>query len=296
MANDSTAGRTPVTNLRGVLIVGSAVLIFTLLLIIPVIAVYAEAFSQGWATLWAKLNHRHTIHSIQLTLQVVAWTVPLNLIFGFAAAWVVTHFRFPGRGLLVTLIDVPFTVSTVVAGLMVVILFGPVGWFGPFLIERGIRVLHGLPSIVMVTVFVTMPIIAREIMPVMQSRGASAEYAALTLGAHPWQIWTRVTFPAVRTAVIAGTILCIARAMGEFGAVAVVSGNVRGRTQTMSLQVDGLYNDYDFVGAFGLAALMASIGLLSLAFSGGAKGVASLRKRMRPQEDEANTHLRGATR
>lgn len=296
MASGGNAQRDPVRSFQAFAIVGSAVTIFTLLLIIPVVAVYVEALSQGWEVLWAKLNHRHTIHAMKLTLEVVAWTVPLNLIFGFAAAWVVTHFRFPGRGLLVTLIDVPFTVSTVVAGLMIVILFGPSGWFGPYLIERGIRVLHGTPAIVMATVFVTMPIIAREIMPVMQARGASAEYAALTLGANPWQIWTRVTFPAVRTAVIAGTILCIARSMGEFGAVAVVSGNVRGRTQTMSLQVDGLYNDYDFVGAFGLAALMASIGLLSLAFSGGAKGVASLRKRMRPQEDEENTHLRGATK
>ena len=290
----SDAMRQPASGFTAWLLVVGALFFFTLILVVPVAAVYVEALSQGWGALWTRLSHPHTVHALQLTLYVVAWTVPLNLVFGFAAAWVVTHFRFPGRGLLVTLIDVPFTVSTVVAGLMVVILFGPSGWFGPWLIERGVRVLHGPIAIVMVTVFVTMPIIAREIMPAMQARGASAEYAALTLGASPWQVWWHVTIPSVRTAVVAGTILCIARAMGDYGAVAVVSGNIRGRTQTMSLQVDGLYNDYDFVGAFGVASLMASIGLLSLAFSGGAKGVASLRKRMRPQEDEENTHLRGA--
>lgn len=284
--------RMPVRGLLAWGIVGGALSLFTLILIVPVIAVFIEAFSQGTGVLWEKLTHRHTVHAMMLTLQVVAWALPINLVFGIAAAWVVTHFRFPGRALLVTLIDVPFTVSTVVAGLMVVLLFGANGWFGPWLASRGIQVLYGLPAIVMVTVFVTLPIVAREVMVVMQAKGASEEYAALTLGARPWQVWWRVSWPAARAAIFAGAILCVARAMGEFGAVAVVSGNIRGRTQTMSLQVDGLYNDYDFVGAFGLAALMASIGLLSLAFSGGSRGVASLRKRMRPREDDENSHLR----
>lgn len=255
-----------------------AAVLFSLLFVLPLTVVFGEAFREGPAALWARLTHPHTLHSMQLTAKIVVWAVPLNVIFGLSAAWAVTQYRFSGRGLVMALIDVPLTVSTVVAGLMLVTLFGRQGFFGAWLASHDLQIMHALPGLVLVTVFVTMPIIARELMPVLQARGVEQEYAALTLGAGRFHTWWHITLPAIRSSLLAGVILCVSRAAGEYGGVAVVSGNVRGRTQTMSLQVDALYNDYDFVGAFGVAAVLASVALVSLAVSGGARGVSSARR------------------
>ena len=272
-------------------LVALAALLFALVVLLPVVAVFTEALRDGAAGYRTVFTHPHTVHALRLTGLIVAVVVPLNVAFGFAAAWLVTHFRFPGRGLLVTLIDLPFTVSPVVAGLMLVLLFGPDGWFGPWLGERGVAILFAPPGLILATMFVCVPIVARELMPAMQARGHSEELAALTLGASPLQMWWRVTVPGLRHALFAGTVLCLARAAGEYGAVAVVSGHVRGRTNTLSLHVDALYNDYQFVGAFAVASLLACVALLSLASSGGEHGVGSMGRRVAPDDELLNTHL-----
>lgn len=251
------AERKKVRNARAALLLVTALTCFGILVLLPLALVFTEAFRDGAGALWSRLQHPHTRHAMVLTAKVVAVAVPLNLVFGLAAAWGVTQYRFWGRGLMMALIDVPLTVSTVVAGLMLVTLVGPQSPLGGWLAAHDLRVLHAYPSLVLVTVFVTMPLIARELMPTLQARGVEQEHAALTLGAGRFSVWWRITLPALRSSILAGVILCVARAAGEYGAVAVVSGNVRGRTQTMSLQVDALYNDYDFVGAFGVAALLA---------------------------------------
>ncbi len=202
--------------------------------------------------------------AIRLTLLVAAIAVPLNLVFGLAAAWAIAKFEFRGKSLLITLIDLPFSVSPVISGLIYVLLFGAQGWFGPWLKEHDIKIIFAVPGIVLATIFVTFPFVARELIPLMQEQGTDEEEAALSLGASGWQTFWRVTLPNVKWGLLYGVLLCNARAMGEFGAVSVVSGHIRGLTNTMPLHVEILYNEYDFVGAFAVASLLALLALVTL--------------------------------
>lgn len=248
------------------LLIASAVLLLAGLILLPLLAVFAEALRHGLPALIEGLKDPDALHAIRLTLLVAAITVPLNTLFGIAAAWLITKHRFPGRALLQSLIDLPFSVSPVVAGLVFVLIFGAQGWgLGPWLAEHGIRVLFSLPGLVLATVFVTFPFVARELIPLMEEQGRDAEEAALSLGASGWQTFWHVTLPNIRWALLYGVLLCNARAMGEFGAVSVVSGHIRGQTNTLPLQVEILYNDYAFSAAFGLAAVLALLALVTLA-------------------------------
>jgi len=236
-----------------------------LLLVLPLAAVFAEALRQGAAAWWAALREPDAWSAIRLTLLTAAIAVPLNLVFGVCAAWTIAKFEFRGKTVLVTLIDLPFSVSPVVAGLIYVLVFGAQGWLGPWLAEHGIRVIFAVPGIVLATVFVTFPFVARELIPLMQAQGSQQEQAALTLGASGWQAFWRVTLPNIRWGLLYGVILCNARAMGEFGAVSVVSGHIRGQTNTMPLHVEILYNEYQSVAAFAVASLLALLALVTLA-------------------------------
>jgi sulfate/thiosulfate transport system permease protein len=233
--------------------------------VVPLVAVLAEALRKGWATYLAALVEPDAVAAIKLTLLVAAIAVPFNLIFGVAAAWAIAKFEFRGKSLLITLIDLPFSVSPVVAGLVYVLLFGAQGLFGPWLRAHGIEIIFALPGIVLATIFVTFPFIARELIPLMQEQGTADEEAALTLGASGLRTFLTVTLPNIRWALLYGALLCNARAMGEFGAVAVVSGHVRGLTNTMPLQVEILYNEYNFVAAFAVASLLAGLAIVTLA-------------------------------
>jgi sulfate transport system permease protein len=235
-----------------------------LLLFLPLAAVFVEAFRKGLGAWWKSLTEPDALHSIRLTLAVAACAVVLNTVFGLAAAWAVTRFSFRGKQLLLTLIDLPFSVSPVISGLVFVLLFGAQGWFGPHLREHGIQVVFAFPGLVLATVFVTFPFVARELIPLMEEQGSDSELTALSLGASGWSIFWRVTLPGVRWALLYGLVLCNARAMGEFGAVSVVSGHIRGETNTMPLHVEILYNEYDFVGAFSVASLLALLALLTI--------------------------------
>ena len=219
---------------------------------------------KGLGVYFASFNDSAAIAAIQLTLLVAAIAVPANLVFGVAAAWAIAKFEFPGKSLLVTLIDLPFAVSPVVAGLIYVLIFGAQGWLGPFLQEHDIKIIFAVPGIVLATIFVTFPFIARELIPLMQAQGSEEEQVALSLGASGWQTFWRVTLPNVRWGLIYGVILCNARAMGEFGAVSVVSGHIRGLTNTIPLHVEILYNEYNFVAAFAMASLLAVLALVTL--------------------------------
>ncbi len=236
-----------------------------LFLLVPLIAVFHGAFERGWEAFAASWEDPAGWHAIRLTLIVAAIAVPLNTIFGLAAAWAVTKFRFTGKSVLITLIDLPFAVSPVVAGLIYVLLFGRQGWFGPWLLEHDIRIIFALPGIVLATLFVTFPFVARELIPIMQAQGSEEEHAALTLGANGWQTFWRVTVPKVKWGLIYGIILCNARSMGEFGAVSVVSGHIRNQTNTVPLHIEILYNEYQFTAAFAFSALLALLALLTLA-------------------------------
>lgn len=237
---------------------------FALFLLLPLIAVFVEALRKGWETYFAALVEPDALSAVKLTLIAAAIAVPLNLVFGIAAAWAIAKFEFPGKHLLITFIDLPFSVSPVVAGLIYVLIFGAHGWFGPWLIEHDIRVIFAIPGIVLATVFVTFPFVARELIPLMQSQGRDEEEAAVTLGASGLQTFWRVTLPNVKWALLYGVILCNARAMGEFGAVSVVSGHIRGETNTMPLHVEILYNEYQFAAAFAVASLLALLALVTL--------------------------------
>jgi sulfate/thiosulfate transport system permease protein len=238
--------------------------VITLLLLVPLLAIFAQALSAGSGVFFSNLTDQYTLHAIGLTLLVAALTVPLNLVFGVLLAWLVTRFEFPGRKLLMTLIDIPFAVSPVVAGLMYLLLYGSNGWIGSWLMDQDVQLMFAWPGIVMVTVFITCPFVARELIPLMQQQGSSEEEAALSLGASGWQMFRRVTLPNIQWALLYGVVLTNARAVGEFGAVAVVSGNIRGETNTLPLHVELLYQDYNLVGAFTSASLLASIALLTL--------------------------------
>jgi sulfate/thiosulfate transport system permease protein len=246
------------------LLIGTAVSFMGVAVLLPLSVVFASAFSKGVAPFLAALSEPETISAIQLTLLTAAIAVPLNAVFGIAAAWLISRYDFYGKSVLVTLIDLPFSVSPVISGLIFVLLFGAQGLFGPWLSERDIKIIFAVPGIVIATTFVTFPLVAREVLAVMQAQGNDEEEAALTMGASGFQILTRITLPKIRWGAIYGVILCNARAMGEFGAVSVVSGHIRGQTNTLPLHVEILYNEYNFVGAFAVAALLASLALVTL--------------------------------
>ena len=247
------------------LLIAAAVAYVVVMLLLPLGAVLTEAFRKGWQLWIAAISDHDARASIKLTLLVAAISVPLNTIFGIAAAWAIAKFDFRGKTSLVALIELPFSVSPVVSGLVFVLLFGAQGWFGPWLQDHDIRIIFALPGLVLATVFVTFPFVARQLIPLMVSQGRADEEAALTLGASGWQTFWRVTLPNIRFGLLYGVLLCNARAMGEFGAVSVVSGHIRGETNTMPLQVEALYNDYDFVAAFAVASLLTLLALVTLA-------------------------------
>ena len=236
----------------------------TLIVLLPLMTVFDEAFRKGWEYFVAAVQEPDAVASIRLTLIVAAITVPLNVLFGVAAAWAIAKFEFRGKGVLVTLIDLPFSVSPVVSGLVYVLVYGAHGWFGPELQAMGIKVIFSVAGIVLATTFVTFPFVARELIPLMQEQGTQEEEAAITLGASGWRTFFSVTLPNVKWGLMYGVLLCNARAMGEFGAVSVVSGHIRGQTNTMPLHVEILYNDYDIAGAFAVASLLAGLALVTL--------------------------------
>lgn len=246
------------------LLIGTALTLTLLILVIPLVLIFSQALSEGVGTAWTNLTDAYTLHAIGLTLFVAALTVPINLIFGVFLAWLVTRFEFPGRKALITLIDIPFAVSPVVAGLLYLLLYGTNGWLGSWLADQDVQLMFAWPGIVMVTVFVTCPFVARELIPLMQQQGSEEEEAGVILGASGWQLFRRVTLPNIRWALIYGVVLTNARAVGEFGAVSVVAGNIRGQTNTLPLHVELLYQDYNVVGAFVAASLLAGIALLTL--------------------------------
>ncbi len=233
-------------------------------LLMPLGVIFAEVWKGGWATFKAAATDPDAVHAIKLTLLVAAIAVPLNTVFGVAAAWAITKFEFRGKNLLVTLIDLPFSVSPVIAGLVWVLLFGRSGWLHPWLEAHDIKIIFALPGLVVATVFVTFPFVARELIPLMQAQGSDEEYAALTLGAGGWSTFWHVTLPNIRWGLLYGVLLCNARAMGEFGAVSVVSGHIRGLTNTMPLHVEVLYNDYQLTAAFAVASLLAILAFITL--------------------------------
>ena len=235
-----------------------------LFLLLPLVTVFVEALAKGFGEYGAALMHPDAISAIKLTLTVAAISVPINIVFGIAAAWAIAKFDFPGKSVLTTFIDLPFSVSPVVAGLVYVLMFGMQGWFGPWLREHDIQIIFAVPGIVLATIFVTFPFVARELIPLMQEQGRDDEEAALSLGASGFQTFWRVTLPNIRWGLLYGVLLCNARAMGEFGAVSVVSGHLRGLTNTMPLHVEILYNEYNFVAAFAVASLLALLALLTL--------------------------------
>jgi sulfate transport system permease protein len=246
-------------------LLGITLLFLGAFLVTPLVAVFAEAFRKGAGAYFASFNDPAVLAAIKLTLLAAVIAVPVNVVFGLAAAWAVAKFEFPGKSLLTTLIDLPLAVSPVVSGLIYVLVFGLNGWLGPWLKAHDLQVIFAVPGIVLATVFVTLPFVARELIPLMQEQGTEDEESALTLGASGWQTFWRVTLPNVRWALLYGVILCNARAMGEFGAVSVVSGHIRGKTNTVPLQVEILYNEYNFVAAFAVASLLAMLALVTLA-------------------------------
>ncbi|WP_294236794.1 sulfate ABC transporter permease subunit CysW [uncultured Sphingomonas sp.] len=239
-------------------------LFLALFLFLPLIMVFAGGLAKGWQVFVEALVDPDALVAIRLTLLVAAISVPINAVFGVAASWAIAKFDFRGKSLLISLIDLPFSVSPVVSGLIFVLLFGAQGWLGPWLTAHGVRIIFAVPGIVLATVFVTFPFVARELIPLMAEQGRDDEEAARSLGASGWQTFWHVTLPNIRWGLLYGVLLCNARAMGEFGAVSVVSGHIRGLTNTMPLHVEILYNEYDFVGAFAVASLLASLALVTL--------------------------------
>ncbi|OQW92387.1 MAG: sulfate ABC transporter permease subunit CysW [Beggiatoa sp. IS2] len=246
------------------LLISFSLVFLTLFLLLPLFAVFTQALQQGIVTYFTALTEPDALAAIRLTLLTAAIAVPLNLIFGIAASWAIAKFNFVGKSLLITLIDLPFAVSPVVSGLIFVLLFGLQGLLGPWLMEHDIKIIFAVPGIVLATVFITFPFIARELIPLLQTQGNEEEEAALVLGANGWQVFWYITLPNMKWGLLYGVILCNARAMGEFGAVSVVSGHIRGLTNTMPLHVEILYNEYNFVAAFAVASLLALLALVTL--------------------------------
>ncbi|APB69557.1 sulfate ABC transporter permease subunit CysW [Paenibacillus polymyxa] len=245
-------------------LIGAAFLALLWVLVLPLIVVLTEALKQGWGVYVEALRDPDAMSALRLTLLVAAITVPLNTVFGVAAAWLITKFQFRGKGLLVTLIDLPFAISPVVGGLMYVLVFGAQGWLGPWLDEHDIKIIFALPGIILATLFITFPFVARELIPMMEDQGQQEEEAAVMLGAHGWRIFWKVTLPNIKWGLLYGIILCNARAMGEFGAVSVVSGHIRGETNTLPLHVEILYNEYQFSASFAVASLLLLLALATL--------------------------------
>jgi sulfate transport system permease protein len=245
-------------------LIGVALAFVALFLLLPLAAVFAEALRKGFDVYLASFRDDDARSAIKLTLLAAGIAVPLNVVFGVAAAWALAKFKFAGKSLLTTLIDLPFAVSPVISGLIYVLVFGAQGWFGPWLIAHDIKIIFAVPGIVLATIFVTFPFVARELIPLMEAQGTDEEYAAISLGASGWQTFWRVTLPNIKWGLFYGVILCNARAMGEFGAVSVVSGHIRGETDTMPLHIEILYNEYNFVAAFAVASLLAMLALVTL--------------------------------
>jgi sulfate transport system permease protein len=284
----------PVTESRVVrwILTTIALIFLALFLVVPLAAVFAQAFAKGVAYYFESLKDPDAWSAIKLTLITAAIAVPLNVVFGLCASWAIAKFEFRGKAFLTTLIDLPFSVSPVVSGLIYVLMFGAQGWFGPWLIDHDVQIIFAVPGIVLATIFVTFPFVARELIPLMQAQGNDEEEAAHVLGASGWQIFRRVTLPNVKWGLLYGVILCNARAMGEFGAVSVVSGHIRGQTDTMPLHVEILYNEYNFSAAFAVASLLALLALVTL----GLKLIAENRMaksietaQARPVDIDANT-------
>ncbi len=248
-----------------VLLIATSMAFIGFLLLFPLAVVFIEAFRDGWRGYLNSFNDPAAWQAIKLTLIAAGISLPLNLVFGLMAAWVITKFNFPGKSILISLIDLPFAISPVISGLVFVLMFGLQGWMGPWLKEHDIQIIFAVPGIVLATIFVTFPFVARELIPLMQEQGNEEEQAALSLGASGWQTFRRVTLPNIKWALLYGVILCNARAMGEFGAVSVVSGHIRGKTNTLPLHVEILYNEYNAVAAFTMASLLALLGLVTLA-------------------------------
>ncbi|MEQ1546860.1 sulfate ABC transporter permease subunit CysW [Methyloglobulus sp.] len=245
-------------------LVALTLLIIGVFLILPLATVLIEAFAKGWTAYASSLTHPDTVAAIKLTLLTAAITVPLTTVFGVSAAWAIARFEFRGKSLLITLIDLPFSVSPVIAGLIYVLIFGAQGWFGSWFSEHNFKVIFAVPGIVLATLFVTFPFVARELIPLMQEIGHEEEEAALSLGASGWQTFFKITLPNIKWGLLYGVLLCNARAMGEFGAVSVVSGHIRGLTNTLPLHIEVSYNEYDFVGAFASASLLAGLAVVTL--------------------------------
>jgi sulfate transport system permease protein len=245
-------------------LIGIAVAYMALMLLLPLVSIFVEAFEEGILPYLESLKEPDGIAAIKLTLIIAAITVPLNMVLGVVMAWAVTKHDFRGKAWLVTFIDLPFSVSPVVSGLIYVLIFGAQGWIGPWLEARGIHIIFAVPGMVLATIFVTFPFVARQLIPLMTSQGRAAEEAAVSLGASGWQTFWHVTLPDIRWALLYGVLLCNARAMGEFGAVSVVSGHIRGETNTMPLHIEVLYDDYNFVGAFAVASLLAGLAIVTL--------------------------------
>jgi sulfate/thiosulfate transport system permease protein len=246
------------------LLITAAIGFLGIFIVVPLIAVFSEALNKGVQLYFAALTEPDAVSAIKLTLLTAAITIPINTLFGVLAAWAIAKFHFRGKNILITLIDIPFAVSPVIAGLVFVLLFGSQGLFGPFLEVNNIKIIFGIPGIILATIFVTFPFVVRELLPIMQEQGTEEEQAAITLGANGWQMFFRVTLPNIKWGLLYGVILCNARAMGEFGAVSVVSGHIRGLTNTIPLHVEILYNEYNFTAAFAVASLLAMLALLTL--------------------------------
>ena len=264
-----------------------AILFLLVFLAVPLATIFTEAFRKGAGVYLASLVDPDALAAVRLTLLVSAIAVPLNVVFGLAAAWAIARFEFVGKSLLITLIDLPFAVSPVVSGLIYVLLFGLQGWFGPWLSAHDFQVIFAVPGIVLATIFVTFPFVARELIPLMQEQGSEEEQAAMVLGANGWQTFWRVTLPNIRWGLLYGVILCNARAMGEFGAVSVVSGHIRGATNTVPLHVEILYNEYNFAAAFAVASLLALLALVTLAAK------TAVERRVRSDRDRRSAASRG---
>ncbi|MDO5704937.1 MAG: sulfate ABC transporter permease subunit CysW [Paracoccus sp. (in: a-proteobacteria)] len=247
------------------LLIGLAVVLTLLIVVAPLTYIFVRALAQGWAVYAANILHPLTLHAMWLTTITALIVVPLNIAFGVAAAWAVARFRFPGRGLLITAIEIPFSISPIIAGICYLLLYGRQGLLGPWLMANDMQVMFALPGIVLVTAFVTAPFVAREVLPLMQAQGSEQEQAAITLGASGWTMFRRVTLPNIKWALLYGAVLCTARAVGEFGGVSVVSGNIRGQTNTLPLQVELMFNDLNTTGAFAAASTLTLIALVTMA-------------------------------